>query len=102
MKSFCVYILASKRNGTLYIGMTSDLLRRVHEHKHDLIDGFTKKYKVHNLVYYESGGDAIGTINREKQIKKWKRKRKLDLIEKFNPDWKDLYNELTGSPPSRG
>jgi putative endonuclease len=95
-KQYFVYILASKRNGTLYIGVTNNLLRRVWEHKNGIIGGFTKKYKVHMLVYYEQGEYVIGIINREKQLKKWNRKWKLELIEKTNPEWKDLYYELGG------
>ncbi len=94
MKDYYVYILSSKRNGTLYIGITSDLKKRVFEHKHDLIEGFTKKYKVHDLVYYEQTIDVRSAIEREKQLKKWKRKWKLELIEKMNPEWKDLYYSL--------
>ena len=96
MKKAYVYILASKRNGTLYIGITTDLVKRVYEHKHDLVDGFTKKYKVHYLVYFEEHEDIRQAITREKQIKKWKRKWKLELIEKDNPNWRDLYDEVIG------
>jgi putative endonuclease len=85
-----VYILASKRNGTLYIGVTSNLQNRNWEHKRDLVDGFTKRYRVHRLVYYELHGDMVSAISREKQIKKWNRAWKLELIEKHNPGWKDL------------
>lgn len=94
MKSYFVYILASKRNGTLYIGVTNDLIRRVYEHKQDLVDGFTKRYQVHNLVYFETTSSIDGAIRREKQIKKWNRAWKIDLIEKNNLEWKDLYPEL--------
>jgi len=94
MHKYYVYILASKRNGTLYIGVTSDLVRRVYEHKSDLVDGFTKRYQVHDLVYYEMTSDAESAIRREKQIKKWNRGWKLRLIEKNNPDWRDLYGNL--------
>ena len=94
MKTYYVYILASKRNGTLYIGVTNDLIRRVYEHKNDLIKGFTKKYKVHRLVYYEPYDDTHSAIQREKRIKKWMRKWKIELIETMNPDWRDLYEEL--------
>jgi putative endonuclease len=90
MKNYYVYILASKRNGTLYIGMTNDLNRRIYEHKNNLIDGFTKKYSVKTLVYYESTESVESAITREKQLKKWNRKWKLNLIEKENPEWKDL------------
>ncbi len=90
-----VYILASKPNGTLYTGVTSDLLKRVYEHKNDVIDGFTKRYKVHDLVYFEPHDDIIAAITREKQIKVWKRQWKIDLINKNNPKWIDLHEELT-------
>ena len=93
-KDYYVYILASKRNGTLYAGATSDLKKRIFEHKNDLIEGFTKKYGVHNLVHYEQTDNIIGAIEREKQLKKWRRNWKLDLIEKENPEWKDLYDLL--------
>ena len=89
-----VYILASKKKGTLYIGVTSDLIKRVYEHKNNLIEGFTKKYRVHLLVYYESTDNVQSALQREKNMKKWNRKWKLDLIEKENPTWKDLYNDL--------
>lgn len=94
MKTYYVYIMASKRNGTLYIGVTNDIFRRVYEHKNNLINGFTNKYGVHKLVYYEQFGEIELAIQREKRLKKWNRKWKLELIEKENPDWKDLYNEL--------
>lgn len=90
----CVYILASKRNGTLYIGVTSDLMKRVWEHKNDLVDGFTKKYGVHRLVYFEMHEDMASAIQREKQLKKWNRNWKIQLIEKENPEWADLYESL--------
>ena len=86
--------MASKRNGTLYVGATSNLVKRVHEHKNDLADGFTKKYRVHNLVYFELHEDMSDAIAREKQIKKWNREWKLELIEKSNPEWKDLYDNI--------
>jgi len=86
----CVYLLASKRNGTLYVGVTSDLVKRVWEHKDDLVEGFTSKYSVHLLVYYEMHEDMLGAITREKQIKKWNRSWKLKLIERDNPEWKAL------------
>lgn len=89
-----VYILASRRNGTSYVGVTNNLIRRVWEHKQNLTDGFTKKYTVHTLVYYELYSDILHAIAREKEIKKWKRRWKLQLIEKNNPDWKDLYFTL--------
>jgi putative endonuclease len=86
--------MASRRNGTLYTGVTNDLVKRVYEHKNDLADGFTKKYRVHALVYLEQTGDVNSAIAREKQLKKWNRKWKLDLIEKSNPKWNDLYKTL--------
>ena len=91
---YYIYILASKRNGTLYIGVTNDLKRRVDEHKNNIVEGFTKKYSVHNLVYYEQTEDIQVALQREKQLKKWNRKYKLDLIEKDNLLWKDLYDTL--------
>lgn len=91
---YYVYILASKRNGTFYIGVTNDLKKRVWEHKENLVDGFTKEYGVHMLVYYETHEDIHEAILREKRIKKWKRQWKLDLIEKANPEWHDLFNKI--------
>ncbi len=93
-KNFYTYILASKRNGTLYVGITSDLITRVWQHKEGLMDGFTKKYRVNKLVYYEEHGDAANAIHREKRLKEWKRQWKLALIEKFNPAWNDLYDSI--------
>jgi putative endonuclease len=95
MKQFYVYILSNKRNGTLYTGVTSDLLKRVYEHKNDFVDGFCKRYEIHNLVWYEIHETAEVAITREKQIKKWNRKWKMDLIDKSNPFWEDLYYKLT-------
>ena len=94
MKNYYVYILASKRNGTLYIGVTNDLIKRVYEHKNDIIGGFTKTYAVHDLVYYEQTSDVESAILQEKRMKKWKRKWKLRLIEEFNPEWRDLYEDI--------
>lgn len=91
---YFVYILASKRNGTLYAGVTNDLVKRVYEHKNDLVEGFTKQYGVHNLVYFEKHNEVEQAILREKQVKRWKRKWKLELIEKQNPNWRDLYEEI--------
>jgi len=88
--------MASKKKGTLYIGVTSDLIKRVYEHKNDLVDGFTKKYGIHNLVYYEQTEDVNSAIQREKRLKAWKRQWKIELIEQMNPNWKDLYNEIMG------
>ena len=94
MGAYFVYILASRRNGTLYIGMTNDLVRRVWEHKQDLVAGFTKKYGVHRLVWFETAEGPEAAISREKQLKKWKRAWKLELIEEGNPEWEDLYEEI--------
>lgn len=94
MKTYYVYILASKRNGTLYIGVTSNLVKRVYEHKQGIIEGFTKKYGIKMLVYFEETSDAAAAIHRETQMKKWNRKWKLELIEKMNPEWRDLYEEI--------
>jgi putative endonuclease len=89
-KTYYVYILASKRNGTLYIGVTNDLERRLYEHRNNLIDGFTRRYRVHHLVYFESVNNIHAALQREKQLKRWTRKWKMDLIEKENPEWYDL------------
>lgn len=89
-----VYILASQRNGTLYIGVTSNPVKRVGDHQHDILDGFTKRYGVHSLAYYEVHDDMHTAITREKQIKKWNRSWKLRLIETLNPNWDDLYDDL--------
>lgn len=91
---YYVYLLASKCNGTLYVGMTNDLVRRIWEHKNDLVEGFTKRYKVRHLVWFETTEDPEVTILREKQIKKWDRRWKLELIEKENPQWLDLYSSI--------
>ena len=93
-KLFCIYILANKRNGTLYVGVTSNLPRRMYEHRHDLAEGFTQKYNVHTLVYYEATSDWHAAITREKRIKSWKRAWKLELIEKKNPEWKYLTTKI--------
>ena len=94
MNYYYVYIMASKKNGTLYIGVTSDLIRRVYEHKNNLTDGFTKKYIIHNLVYFEVFEDLIEAIKKEKQMKLWKRYWKIKQINKVNPDWSDLYSSI--------
>ncbi|MBI2637134.1 MAG: GIY-YIG nuclease family protein [Parcubacteria group bacterium] len=94
MKEYAVYILASKRNGTLYIGVTNSLHRRVYEHKHTIVDGFTKKYKVRILVYFELMDNIETAIMREKQLKKWNRDWKIQLIEKNNPQWRDMYHDI--------
>jgi len=93
-KQPCVYILASQRNGTLYIGITSDVIRRGWEHRNNVVEGFTKKYHVHHLVYYEMHGDMISAITREKQLKKWNRSWKIRLIEQMNPTWRDLWEDI--------
>jgi putative endonuclease len=102
MKPYYVYILASKKNGTLYLGVTNDLGRRIYEHKNNLVEGFSKKYEIHRLVYFEVCEDVRAAIQREKNMKKWKRQWKIELIEKNNPDWKDLYHQIvSGFPLSR-
>jgi len=94
LEQYYVYILASKRNGTLYIGVTDNLAKRVYEHKSNLVEGFTQKYKVHNLVYYEVYRNIQDAILREKRMKKWERRWKIDLIEKDNPQWDDLFERI--------
>ena len=94
MRDYYVYILASDRNGTLYVGVTNDLARRIYEHRNDLIEGFTKRYGVHRLVWFEVHGDINEAIIREKRIKKWNRSWKLRVIEEMNPDWIDLADQL--------
>lgn len=91
----CVYIMSNFRNGTLYVGVTNNVLRRAWEHRNDLTEGFTNQYSLHKLVYYEFYETMEQAILREKQIKAGSRKKKLSLIEKMNPNWKDLYNTLT-------
>jgi len=93
-KQYYVYILASGKNGTLYIGITSNLIKRVYKHKNNLVKGFTKKHAVHTLVYYELTDDVDSAIAKEKQIKKWNREWKIGLIEKHNPEWQDFYKDL--------
>jgi putative endonuclease len=93
-KNFFVYILASRRNGTLYIGVTGDLAARTYIHREDLLEGFTRRYGVHRLVWYEWQTGPIAAITREKQLKKWNRAWKLRLIEEMNPEWDDLYHKL--------
>ena len=90
-KQPAVYILASRTNGTLYVGVTSDLVKRIWEHRNNMVDGFTKRYGVHQLVWYELHEDMQSAIEREKRLKEWKRKWKLELIESTNPNWQDLY-----------
>ena len=95
MGQYFVYMLASKKNGTLYIGVTNNLLKRIYEHKNNLVAGFTQKYNVHSLVYYEVYRNILDAIAREKRMKKWKRKWKIELIEQSNPNWEDLYDSLS-------
>ena len=94
IKQPAVYILASKKNGTLYVGVTSDLVKRIWEHKNDLIKGFTKRYKIHDLVWYELHDNMDAAIEREKNMKEWKRAWKVKLIEESNPKWNDLYDSI--------
>ena len=94
MKQPCVYLLASKRIGTLYAGVTSDLVQRVWQHKNDVVEGFTKRYGVHTLVWFEVHEAMDSAIAREKAIKEWKRAWKIQLIEPNNPTWRDLYDEI--------
>ena len=89
-----VYILASKKNGSLYIGVTSNIVKRIYEHKNSFVESFTKKYQIYNLVYYEIYEDIEEAIKREKQLKKWNRQWKIALIEKENPEWHDLYRDI--------
>ena len=96
-RSYCVYILASRIGGTLYVGVTNDLIRRIYEHKSDVVDGFSKKYGVHRLVYFEQFDDAENAIRREKRLKKWNRAWKVRLIEELNPNWDDLYPGIAGA-----
>ena len=93
MKSY-IYMLTNSHKNVLYIGVTNDLMRRVYEHKSKLVKGFTQKYNLNRLVYYEIFSDIVAAIHREKQIKRWTRKKKNDLINKLNEDWKDLYEGL--------
>ena len=95
-KQFYIYILASNPNGTLYTGVTSNLIQRVWQHKHDVIQGFTRKYNVKTLVYYEVHENAESALKREKRIKRWRRAWKLGLIENSNPEWRDLYEDILG------
>ena len=93
-KQPCVYLLASKRNGTLYTGVTSNLIKRIWEHKNNLVEGFTSKYSVHTLVWYEIHDTMGSAIQREKAIKNWNRAWKMKMIEELNPRWRDLYTDL--------
>ena len=96
----CVYMLASRRNGTLYVGVTSDLIKRIREHKNDVVEGFTEKYRVHSLVWYELHDTMESAIARQKAMKEWKRAWKIRRIEETNPEWKGLYDLLTGFRPT--
>ena len=89
-----IYILTNKPNGTLYIGVTSDLVKRIYEHKNNFVDGFSKKYNTKQLIYYEIFESIEEAIKREKQLKKWNRSWKIELIENFNKSWKDLYDDI--------
>jgi putative endonuclease len=93
-KIYCVYILTNKRNTVLYTGVTGDLRARVHQHREKLLPGFTNRYNVSKLVYYEAGYDPSGAIAREKQLKAGSRRKKIELINRLNPEWRDLYEEL--------
>jgi len=93
-KQPCVYLLTSSKEGTIYIGVTSDLIKRVWEHKNKVVEGFTKRYNIHLLVWYEQHIDMTAAIQREKVIKSWKREWKINLIEEKNPEWEDLYESL--------
>jgi len=92
---FYVYLLASRKQGTLYLGVTRDLIRRIYQHREKLTPGFTSRYDVRRLVWFEAYDDPINAITREKEIKKWRRAWKIALIEKENPEWRDLYPEIT-------
>jgi putative endonuclease len=100
-KNYYVYILASRRNGTLYIGVTSDLVKRTWEHKNKVVAGFTKRYGVDKLVYFEQFSDSENAIKREKRLKKYNRKWKLELVEKGNPEWRDLFDEIASGLPDQ-
>lgn len=93
-KQFYVYILATARNGTFYVGVTSDLVKRIWEHKNDVVEGFTKRHGIKTLVYYEVFGDPENAIKREKRLKKWTRASKMQAIEEMNPEWEDLYDQI--------
>ncbi len=94
MNMYFVYILANRKEGTIYVGITSDIIRRCYEHKTKADDGFTAEYNVDRLVYFEQHSDVLEAIAREKKLKRWRRKWKIELIERGNPDWRDLYDDL--------
>ena len=96
MKSYYVYILASRRDGAIYVGITSDLVKRVYEHRSKFVPGFTSRYNITRLVWFEVHGDPLMAISREKEIKKWRRAWKIALIVKDNPEWRDLWEEICG------
>jgi putative endonuclease len=105
MKQYSVYIMTNQPYGTLYIGITGDLIKRIYQHKNDLVEGFTKKHGLHTLVYYEICEDVNQAILREKRLKKWNREWKLNLVKRKNPAWEDLYPKIAGEigpPPPRG
>jgi len=93
-KAYYIYILSNFKRNVIYVGVTNDLTRRVWEHKHNLVEGFSKKYKVHDLIYFETFSDSISAIEKEKQIKNWSREKKNKLVKKLNPQLKDLYPEI--------
>jgi putative endonuclease len=94
MKQYYIYILSNKRNGTLYVGVTNNLVKRIYEHQNKLVDGFSKEYGLNRLVYYEVVENIEEAIVREKRLKKWNREWKIDLIQKTNPNWEDLYSKI--------
>lgn len=91
-----VYIITNKPQGTLYVGVTSNLVKRIYEHKNNFVDGFTKKYNLHTLVYFEETKDIYQALTTEKRLKKWNRAWKIELVNKFNPTWRDLYPDIIG------
>ena len=97
MKTYYVYMMTNKHHNVLYIGVTNNLIRRVYEHKEGLIEGFTKKYNCHELVWYQQTDDVTAAITQEKRMKKWKREYKENVIREMNPEWKDLYYDLVGA-----
>lgn len=100
-RSYCIYIMTNKHNTTLYTGVTNNLFGRVDQHRNGEIKGFTQRYNLTKLVYYEVYEDATSAIMREKQIKSWKRNKKIELIQKDNPEWNDLFSEVDGSEPDK-
>ena len=94
MNSYYVYIITNDGNRVLYVGVTSDLVKRIYEHRNALIEGFSKRYHLKKLVYFEETSDILSAIEREKKLKKWKKEYKISLVSKFNPEWKDLYHDI--------